>query len=152
MNGHLHTYRKCLTYHPLGDIICVILGTESPMVLRPDGKSYQVVGQCFVTSLSDATAILGPLPKPWQVVCTNYIGKGMHRFCYFNTSTAEYSFEDPRFEERLDDWESVPARHRCLSTTTFKNRITGRVINSDPRFELENLKTRGVELRSFALT
>ena len=73
------------------------------MVLRPSGQSYKVVGECFVGTLSDSTALLSVLPEPWRVVCTVYNNSGAHRFCYVNQENGTRTFEDPRLEP-LDGW------------------------------------------------
>ncbi|KAL8282637.1 hypothetical protein RB600_005876 [Gaeumannomyces tritici] len=73
-----------------GDVVAVLLGCDSPVLLRPtealagpevDTTSsskeqrqqqhrryyYTVMGECFIHGLQDATALLGPLPGPWRV-------------------------------------------------------------------------------------
>jgi len=47
-----------------GDVICIILGCESPLCLRPSPTSpthFQVVGECYVWGLMDGEALIGPL-------------------------------------------------------------------------------------------
>ncbi len=31
-----------------GDLICLLWGTETPVVLRPDGNAFHLVGDCFI--------------------------------------------------------------------------------------------------------
>ncbi|KAF2135243.1 uncharacterized protein K452DRAFT_210786, partial [Aplosporella prunicola CBS 121167] len=46
-----------------GDEICVLLGCDSTMLLRPTGGGYhQVVGQSYMTGANTGDALLGPLP------------------------------------------------------------------------------------------
>ena len=48
----------------LGDQVCVLLGCDLPMLLRPTSESeYQVVGSCYVDGLMFGEALLGPLPE-----------------------------------------------------------------------------------------
>lgn len=52
-----------------GDLICVLLGCQTPMLLRPTSDSrYQVLGSCYVHGLMDREAFLGPLPEDYQIV------------------------------------------------------------------------------------
>jgi hypothetical protein len=52
-----------------GDHVCVVLGSNAPLVLRPvpdlEGR-YQVVGECSVHGLMFGVALLGPPPNLWQ--------------------------------------------------------------------------------------
>jgi hypothetical protein len=50
---------------PLGDIICVFLGCEKPVVLRsqPEGH-FLLVGDSFVYGLNDTAAFLWPTAEP----------------------------------------------------------------------------------------
>ena len=46
------------------DEVCIILGCQSPLILRPDGRgSRKTIGQCYVHGLMEDEALLGPLPK-----------------------------------------------------------------------------------------
>ena len=40
-----------------GDVVCVLLGCSFPMLLRPRGQSYRVVGPCYVHGIMDGEAI-----------------------------------------------------------------------------------------------
>ncbi len=40
-----------------GDVICVLLGCTVPMVLRPAGDKYQVVGECYLHGLMEGQAL-----------------------------------------------------------------------------------------------
>ncbi|TGO20288.1 hypothetical protein BPAE_0314g00100 [Botrytis paeoniae] len=48
-----------------GDCVCVLLGTELPMILRPTPfVDFLVVGSYFIHGLVDGEALLGPIPSP----------------------------------------------------------------------------------------
>ncbi|KAI0552267.1 HET-domain-containing protein, partial [Xylaria curta] len=52
----------------VGDKMCVLLGCDAPMLLRPlESGEFLVVGECFVEGLSMGEALLGPLPKHTRV-------------------------------------------------------------------------------------
>jgi len=89
-----------------GDIICVFLGCEKPVVLRPEPEGhFLLVGDSFVYGLNDTRAFLGPLPKPW-IVQIKYHPRTCERFVhyFFNSDTGESTAEDPRLSPD-PDWE-----------------------------------------------
>jgi len=47
-----------------GDKICILLSCQVPLLLRPEGgpTDHIVVGNCYVSSIIDGAALLGPLP------------------------------------------------------------------------------------------
>lgn len=40
-----------------GDVVCVLLGCSMPMILRPVGNRYTVIGECYVHGLMDGEAM-----------------------------------------------------------------------------------------------
>ena len=47
----------------IGDVVAVILGCKTPIILRPVGdKQFRVVGESYVCGMMNGEAILGPLP------------------------------------------------------------------------------------------
>ncbi|KAI0179258.1 heterokaryon incompatibility protein-domain-containing protein [Hypoxylon sp. FL1284] len=86
-----------------GDAICVLLGSDIPMMLRPFTEGYDerlqtfvtrytVVGGCYIEDISHGQAILGPLPPNIRAV--RYWG---HQPGFKNMDTGEVSGVDPRF-------------------------------------------------------
>ena len=52
-----------------GDVVCVILGCNSPLLLRPlSNGNYTVVGECYIHGFMNGEALLGPLPEGWKAV------------------------------------------------------------------------------------
>jgi len=52
-----------------GDHICVILGCEVPLLLRPSAShngQYQLVGGYYVHGLMYGEGLLGPIPSLWE--------------------------------------------------------------------------------------
>ncbi|KAI1840860.1 hypothetical protein JX266_012942 [Neoarthrinium moseri] len=139
----------------VGDTICVLLGCDSPMVLREStaGK-YRVSGECLLQSLTDGFSLLGPLPKPWRVkVEPSRDFADCQAYLFENTENGEVRRDDPRLEP-LEDWECREFRRTAsdpIVMNSWRNKITGETINSDPRISPERLTQRGVELEWFRL-
>jgi hypothetical protein len=52
-----------------GDQVCIILGSEAPLVLRPAGQDeWLVVGPCHVTGIGDGKVFLVQLPDRYRRV------------------------------------------------------------------------------------
>jgi hypothetical protein len=48
----------------IGDKVCVLLGCDSPLILRPEsGVSWSVIGECLANNCNCGEAISGPLPE-----------------------------------------------------------------------------------------
>jgi hypothetical protein len=104
----------------------------------------------------DAEALLGPLPAGFSSQFGILYG-GFGTTGYLNTDTQEWSSaeDDPRLGPRPDDWELLPrsvwAAPEALVYQEWRNRTTGEITTSDPRFSPDALKERGVELEDFDL-
>lgn len=137
----------------VGDAVCVFLGCDSPIIIRPqtDG-TYRVVGEAFVYALRDAYALLGPVAEPWCILQVDEDTRPVH--WYSNRETGEMTENDPRLGpligwERLNVDMGADDPRICRK---YKNIETGQIINYDPRMSLDALKARGVNLRTFALS
>ncbi|KAK4162996.1 heterokaryon incompatibility protein-domain-containing protein [Cladorrhinum sp. PSN259] len=139
-----------------GDIVCILLGCEHGVVLRPSadsdqGDEFLVVGPCYVYGLHLAIPLLGPFPEPWTVI-RKFGFEGGYRF--YNKDTKAFSDDDPRLPPLEGNWEHAhrkstdedPQFFQC-----FRNKITGEEIVWDPRMVPEALKARGVKLEEFTL-
>lgn len=140
-------------YHT-GDVLCVLLGCDSPVFLRelkPD--QFIVVGECFVHSLHDATSLLGPASALWLAQTIPRLGERL-AILFRNEETSEVTSEDPRLGP-LGDWERIldhePEADDPDVYEYFRHKHTKEVMNSDPRMLPDTLRARGVELRTFAL-
>ncbi|KAK1242546.1 hypothetical protein MKX08_005358 [Trichoderma sp. CBMAI-0020] len=143
-----------------GDTICVIPGCNSPVVLRQtrDGN-FRLVGSSFVYGLNDGQTLLGSLNHPWRVQIFDHPDQDFrieHR--YYNQETRELAVSDPRLEDH-PDWERVSLEDLGrpligddpIILEFFKNKMTGEIINSDPRLLPEALEARGVDLQWFTI-
>lgn len=79
------------------DVLAVLLGSPSALVIRPnlDTSALQVVGECFVYGLHDATPLLGALPEPWKGIAA-WVHGDRRVLRFVNTETKEKTAEDPR--------------------------------------------------------
>ncbi|KAI1269257.1 HET-domain-containing protein [Xylariaceae sp. FL1019] len=162
VNGILFTLSNNyigMSYAPVsqGDEVFVVLGCDVPMILRPfpHGKSYQVVGACYVHGMMYGEALLGNLQHPWVVQVTAE-EDGQWR-CYFkNMETDLLTLEDPRLADTpvSDEWEQIEFAWTTADpvyTKKFRHKISGEEINSDPRLSPKALKERGIRLETITL-
>ncbi|MCJ1295907.1 hypothetical protein MMC34_007472 [Xylographa carneopallida] len=96
-----------------GDHVCVLLGCNSPLVIRlvgADTKRFQVVGETYVDSAMTGEAFLGPLPEDYQNLQKLDPETGYHKQAFFDRRTSVTQWDDPRwahvlgedFEQRLE--------------------------------------------------
>ncbi|POS71020.1 hypothetical protein DHEL01_v210584 [Diaporthe helianthi] len=84
-----------------GDIICILFGCHTPMVLRQEGvDTFRIVGECYALGLSEGEALLGPLPEGIRRVYTKDPKWGVHSY-FENVKTSDRSFLDPRLSPSL---------------------------------------------------
>jgi hypothetical protein len=140
-----------------GDKICVALGYDYPISLRPmnsgdQSTRYRLMGPVYIHGLMEGQALLGSLPSPWESVITDR-NRGLE-FAYHNLQTEEISLQDPRLGDLPTEWEEIVQEDEARSNIYvqhFKNKTTGETINSDPRLLPQALKARGVNLETFIL-
>lgn len=134
------------------DILVVLLGCSTPMILRPTGQNqFLVVGQAYCHGYMAGEAFLGPLPHPFEYVNNQ---NGEYYNGYINSETGACQAEDPRLNEL-----ELPVGLRRMSwrdehfQTWFVNDELGKEMVSpqDPRISLELFRERGVEIREFEL-
>lgn len=140
-----------------GDCLCVLLGLDAPILLRPVASgNYAVVGICFVHGLMDGEGLLGSIPSPWKVLYKNTLNTSESSIPYFvNSITGERLDLDPRLPPLPEGWESVDRKSSRKSSTSFrgfKNTKTGETFLGDPRMSKESLQERGILLETFRLT
>ncbi|TGO11852.1 hypothetical protein BTUL_0100g00310 [Botrytis tulipae] len=134
-----------------GDYVCVLLGTELPMILRPTPSGeFLVVGSYFIHGLMDGEALLGPIPSPWKTEL--YRRKDSGYSTHF-VKPNEKTLDDPRLPPLSSEWIEVNRDDGPwpISKSFFKNVVTGEMMDSDPRMLPQALVERGVELRKFKL-
>ena len=75
----------------------MLLGCESPIVLRPNGnEQYQVVGECYVDGLMGGEALLGPLPEhTTPIELLDEVHKE-YNYAFLDKRTGKTQYGDPR--------------------------------------------------------
>lgn len=116
MNYLFHCTEGCVGLSPLrlqpDDEVCVILGCDSPIVLRPVSENeYLVVGECFLAGLSHGEAFLGPFPPGTRPTMAYNESRRMNMRCFKDDMSGEVFKEDPR----LSAWS--------LNLTEFGHRL-----------------------------
>jgi len=114
---------------------------------------WQVVGECYVHGLGDAVSFLGPLPQGWKGEI-DWDSNGLQSHRYRNSSNGIVSRHDPRLDPISSEWEQLHDERTSDDPEIFeryRNTITGETINSDPRLFPDELKARGVSLKTFQL-
>lgn len=82
-----------------GDQVCVLLGCEKPMVLRPTPSSqHHVIEESYVHGLMYGEAFLGPLPDKYQSIPA-INNKGFLYQGYLDRQTGNLQWKDPRIKE-----------------------------------------------------
>lgn len=138
-----------------GDIVVILLGCHSPMVLRPVNTShYQVVGEAYCEGFMNGEGLLGELPEHISVV-QRFVepGSGAH-FHFLDSETGEFKVEDPKLGDLPLGWRKK-AHDKEHLWCEFE-RVDGKEKGNwnsrrDPRLEPEALRRRGVDVRTFHL-
>ena len=133
------------------DEVCILLGCQTPLVLRPCGDgSHKVVGECYIDGFMDGAAFLGPLPSKWQLVLRYLEQFSSNYGAFLDHQTGEFQIEDPRIGPLPAGW--YISDHKMKDAfNLYANVETGEETRFDPRMTPEALAARGVEMREFRL-
>ena len=138
----------------LGDQVVVLLGCDLPLLLRPARGSHQVVGQCYVEGLMYAEALLGPMSEGWEYVLRLHEVSGGHYGAFVHRPSGQVQCEDPRLGQLPEGWR-VESHELEDAFPIYVNDRTGKFCGkayaTDPRMTSEELKLRGVDMRTFRL-
>lgn len=138
----------------VGDIICTFLGCHIPVILRQKTEdTYEFVGECYLHGIMNGESFLGPLPHPWRVRPVKNVG-GIDEISYCNMDTNETTQEDPRLDSLPPNWEKFTkdwTREDPIVAAYYRNILTGKIVNSDPRMLPHALVARGIQLEQFIL-
>lgn len=104
----------------------------------------------------DGEAFLGELPDQWCVQYNILDDTACDKVLYKNLETGATVKTDPRLDKvpLPHGWEPVAWTREYIDPRTccrFWNRLTGELINYDPRMTSEALKERGVNVTEIVL-
>ncbi|KAI4112128.1 MAG: hypothetical protein LQ339_000136 [Xanthoria mediterranea] len=135
-----------------GDRVCVVLGCNSPLILRPkDSLNHEVVGECYMDGIMAGEALLGELPRNWTLVEKYFQHHRGYYFVFLDSDTGEIHVEDLRHGPLPPGWR-LKNHDRDDATNWYVNDITGEDWGIwDPRLEPDALRARGVDLQEFRL-
>jgi hypothetical protein len=132
-----------------GDIVTVILGCRSPMLLRSTTGGYKVIGEVYYDGFMCGEALLGPLPNSFEAVLRSDNHRGF-RWAYRNKGTGVFQREYPGAGTLHNGWTLQSHEHEEL-WDVFVNVESGEETCFDPRLASEELRKRGVPIQVFDL-
>ena len=135
-----------------GDRVCIVLGCQSPLVLRTNEVGiYTVVGECYLDGIMDGAGLLGMLPRNWQRVGRYNPDFEYYYDAFLNRETGVVQTEDPRLGPLPPGWRIADQITKHL-VTLYTNEAAG-IFRSkfDPRMSPEALKARGIDLQEYRL-
>ena len=138
----------------LGDQVVVLLGCDSPLLLRAAQGSHQVVGVCYVQGLMTAEALLGPMSEGWEQVIRLHEASAVYYPAFVHRPSGRVQCEDPRLDQLPEGWRLKS--HELEDTfAIYVNKRTGKTCGKayavDPQMTSEELRLRGVDMRTFRL-
>ena len=138
----------------LGDQVVVLLGCDTPLLLRAAQGSHQVVGACYIQGLMYAEALLGPMSEGWEYVMRSDQISGGYLHTFVHKPSGRVQCEDPRLGPLPEGW-SVKSHEEEDAFPIYVNDRTGefcgKAYTADPRMTSEELRLRGVDMRTFRL-
>jgi hypothetical protein len=152
----------CPQFSKCGDRVAVMLGCDSPLVLRPiiveSMNRFLVIGESYIEELMCNEAFLGPITKGWSVSpFFNDRDEVFIEYAYENFKTQQ----DPRvplppgwrymYGSSEEPQEIEADNEENMTGVWFKNVVTGGKTNFDPRLTPEALRQRGVEVQELVL-
>ncbi|KAF5681214.1 heterokaryon incompatibility protein [Fusarium heterosporum] len=135
-----------------GDVICVLLGTNVPLLLRPvSADQFRLAGECCIHGLQDGTGVLGPLPPGWSVQA-HFDPSGQAKYSYYNCQSGVSSENDPRLPPlpgHVQKQELLRTTDDPIVAESFEDYLTGNKMKHDPRMTADALRDRGCNIVSF---
>jgi hypothetical protein len=134
-----------------GDIIVVLLGFLSAMILRPFyGNTYKVVGESYCNGYMCCESFLGSLPNTHRMVWLTEKRRAHVYPVYLELDSSTTQVEDPRSGELPKGWKLRDHNEKHMFHH-FMNEETGERTVKDPRLSPEALTARGVNVEYFNL-
>ena len=112
----------------VGDIICVILGCMTPLVLRQkNALQYEVIGPCCLDGIMSGEALLGPLPKNWRFVNKYFPQYSVTYWVFLDQEAGKTQITDPRLGPLPAGWR-LRSHAREDAVNLWVNDDTGEVL------------------------
>jgi hypothetical protein len=152
----------CPQFSKCGDRVAVMLGWDSPLVLRPiivdSMNCFLVIGESYVEELMCNEAFLGPITEEWSIIpFFNDRDEVFIEYAHENIRTQQ----DPRaplpsgwrymYGSPEEPQEIEADNEENMTGVWFENVVTGEKTNFDPRLTPEALRQRGVEVQELVL-
>ena len=134
-----------------GDQVHILLGCQSPMLLRPeDTGTFSVVGECYIHGLMDGEAFLGPFPRNWKRVLRTDRDSQSLWDAFVDREAGLLQIEDPRLGPLPSGWRIVGHSLERLYCN-YQEEATGVASMFDPRMLSGSLRNLGADLREIRL-
>ncbi|KAH7385000.1 heterokaryon incompatibility protein-domain-containing protein [Cadophora sp. MPI-SDFR-AT-0126] len=137
-----------------GDVLAVLLGCDSPMLLRPlDNDEYIVIGEAFYDGAMYGELLLGPFPEGFRPVWQYNEKSRSYLISFLHGDSKVFRVDDPRLEGVAlpSGWERKEQGME-ITENNFVNHDTGENMGScDPRLNIEFFKSRGAKIESLTL-
>jgi hypothetical protein len=139
-----------------GDIVCVVLGFQFPLVLHPIAEEpgfFELRGECYVPGLMEGQGLLGPITQGWRLFKLLRARPWGDVFTNGQIQTQN----DPRLPPLPPNWrvsfqfgdilqDDEYDSDGNIGEIRFANEKEGKVQWHDPRLTPESLKARGVKI------
>ncbi|KAI4201529.1 MAG: hypothetical protein LQ350_003144 [Teloschistes chrysophthalmus] len=133
------------------DVVVMVLGCQSPMVLRPTNTAeYLVVGECYIHGMMSGELFLGSLPTNWQRVDRYAEEYGEDYDAFIDREKGVWQARDPRLGPLPEGWVEVEHPEQHLYAM-FRNEVEKSITGFDPRMRPPYLRDRGFTLQEFKL-
>lgn len=130
----------------------MVLGSQSLLVLRPNaGRTYRVVGECYIDGFMESEALLGALASNWRCISRHFPDLGGYNQSFINMETGDVQVEDPRLGPLPAGWRVLDHDKKHAYNLYSNEEIGVFETMVDPRSSPEALKARGVNLQEFRL-
>ena len=100
----------------------------------------------------DGEALLGPLPEHWKLVIRHDRTSYADWPAFWNSKSQQFSAEDPRLGNLPEGWRRQSHENEEFQTSFIRD-IDGEILETweDPRIVMDELRLRGVQLKTFEL-
>ena len=133
-----------------GDVVAIMLGCKTPMVLRPLTAriaSYQLIEEAYCDGFTHGEALLDRLPDAFTAILGSFDnGTCQLEWAYFDTERGTFQAEDPRLGPLPPGWE-IESHLDEEFFQLFRNIETGKQTRDDPRLTSDFLRKRGIPLQ-----